>query len=35
MEMVRLGIGLYGIGNSEQELKVLENVSTLKPSFPK
>jgi alanine racemase len=30
MEMVRLGIGLYGIGNSEQELKVLENVSTLK-----
>ena len=35
MEMVRLGIGLYGIGNSEQELKVLENVSTLKPLFPK
>jgi Alr-MurF fusion protein len=30
MEMVRLGIGLYGIGNSEQELQVLENVSTLK-----
>lgn len=30
MEMVRLGIGLYGIGNSEQELQILENVSTLK-----
>ena len=30
MEMVRLGIGLYGIGNSEQECQVLENVSTLK-----
>lgn len=30
MEMVRLGIGLYGIGNSEQELHSLENVSTLK-----
>lgn len=30
MEMVRLGIGLYGIGNSEQELQALENVSTLK-----
>jgi alanine racemase len=30
MEMVRLGIGLYGIGNSEQELQSLENVSTLK-----
>ncbi|WP_445718364.1 bifunctional UDP-N-acetylmuramoyl-tripeptide:D-alanyl-D-alanine ligase/alanine racemase [Flavobacterium sp.] len=30
MEMVRLGIGLYGIGNSEQELQTLENVSTLK-----
>jgi len=30
MEMVRLGIGLYGIGNSEQELLALENVSTLK-----
>jgi alanine racemase len=30
LEMVRLGIGLYGIGNSEQELQSLENVSTLK-----
>jgi alanine racemase len=30
MEMVRLGIGLYGIGNSKQELHSLENVSTLK-----
>lgn len=30
MEMVRLGIGLYGIGNSEAELRALENVSTLK-----
>jgi alanine racemase len=30
MEMVRLGIGLYGIGNSEHELHSLENVSTLK-----
>lgn len=30
MEMVRLGIGLYGIGNSEQELQALENVSALK-----
>jgi alanine racemase len=30
LDMVRLGIGLYGIGNSEQELQSLENVSTLK-----
>ncbi|WP_445712117.1 bifunctional UDP-N-acetylmuramoyl-tripeptide:D-alanyl-D-alanine ligase/alanine racemase [Flavobacterium sp.] len=29
-EMVRLGIGLYGIGNSEIENKNLQNVSTLK-----
>jgi Alr-MurF fusion protein len=30
MEMVRLGIGLYGVGNSEEENKQLLNVSTLK-----
>lgn len=30
MEMVRLGIGLYGVGNSEEENKHLLNVSTLK-----
>ncbi len=30
MEMVRLGIGLYGVGNSEIETKNLLNVSTLK-----
>lgn len=30
MEMVRLGIGLYGIGNSVAERASLENVSTLK-----
>lgn len=30
LEMVRLGIGLYGIGNSDEELQSLENVSTLK-----
>lgn len=30
MEMVRLGIGLYGVGNSEEETKQLLNVSTLK-----
>lgn len=30
MEMVRLGIGLYGVGNSEEENKKLQNVSTLK-----
>lgn len=30
MEMVRLGIGLYGVGNSEEENKKLLNVSTLK-----
>lgn len=29
-EMVRLGIGIYGFGNSEEEYKQLENVSTLK-----
>jgi alanine racemase len=29
-EMVRLGIGLYGVGNSEEEQNSLENVSTLK-----
>lgn len=30
MEMVRLGIGLYGVGNSDDENKHLLNVSTLK-----
>jgi len=30
MEMVRLGIGLYGVGNSDEENKQLVNVSTLK-----
>lgn len=29
-EMVRLGIGIYGFGNTEEENKHLENVSTLK-----
>jgi len=29
-DMVRLGIGLYGISNDEEEQKVLENVGTLK-----
>ncbi len=29
-DMVRLGIGLYGISNDEQEQKFLENVGTLK-----
>ena len=29
-EMVRLGIGIYGVGNSEEEQAGLENVSTLK-----
>lgn len=29
-EMVRLGIGIYGVGNSEEEQNALENVSTLK-----
>lgn len=28
--MVRLGIGLYGVGNDEEEYKSLENVGTLK-----
>lgn len=28
--MVRLGIGLYGVGNDEEEYKCLENVGTLK-----
>ncbi len=30
MEMVRVGIGLYGVGNDEEEMKQLHNVSTLK-----
>lgn len=30
MEMVRLGIGLYGVGNSVEEQKNLHNVATLK-----
>ncbi|MFY7811747.1 MAG: bifunctional UDP-N-acetylmuramoyl-tripeptide:D-alanyl-D-alanine ligase/alanine racemase, partial [Flavobacterium sp.] len=30
LNMVRLGIGLYGISNDEKEQKYLENVSTLK-----
>ena len=30
MEMARLGVGLYGAGNSESENKNLQNVSTLK-----
>ncbi len=29
-DMVRLGIGLYGVGNDETEMKQLENVGTLK-----
>lgn len=29
-EMVRLGIGIYGVGNSEDEQSSLQNVSTLK-----
>lgn len=29
-DMVRLGIGLYGVSNDEQETKLLENVGTLK-----
>ena len=29
-EMVRLGIGIYGVGNSEEEQMSLENVSVLK-----
>lgn len=29
-EMVRLGIGIYGVGNSYEEQNALENVSTLK-----
>ncbi len=29
-DMVRLGIGLYGIGNDKEETKFLKNVSTLK-----
>ena len=29
-EMVRLGIGIYGVGNSAEEQGSLENVSTLK-----
>lgn len=30
MNMVRLGIGIYGVGNSDDENKNLQNVSTLK-----
>lgn len=30
MDMVRLGIGLYGISNDESEIQYLENVGTLK-----
>lgn len=30
MDMVRLGIGLYGIGNDAEEMKQLRNVGTLK-----
>ena len=30
LDMVRLGIGLYGISNDENEIKYLENVGTLK-----
>lgn len=30
LNMVRLGIGLYGVGNSEEESKNLQQVSTLK-----
>lgn len=30
MDMVRLGIGLYGIGNDKEEMKELRNVGTLK-----
>ena len=29
-EMVRLGIGIYGVGNSDEEQQSLQNVSTLK-----
>lgn len=32
-DMVRLGIGLYGIGASEQEQSMLQNVSTLKTTI--
>lgn len=32
-EMVRLGIGLYGIGSDEEEQKQMQNVSTLKTSI--
>ena len=32
-EMVRLGIGLYGIGANDAEQKQLQNVSTLKTSI--
>lgn len=30
MDMVRIGIGLYGVGNDEKEMTQLQNVSTLK-----
>ena len=32
-DMVRLGIGLYGIGSTEQEQSQLQNVSTLRSSI--
>jgi len=32
-DMVRLGIGLYGVGVGEEEQKKLENVSTLKTTI--
>lgn len=32
-DMVRLGIGLYGIGTSQQEQNMLQNVSTLKTTI--
>ncbi|MHC5309069.1 bifunctional UDP-N-acetylmuramoyl-tripeptide:D-alanyl-D-alanine ligase/alanine racemase [Myroides sp. LJL116] len=30
LDMVRIGIGLYGVGNDPKEMKQLQNVSTLK-----
>ncbi|MHC5201946.1 bifunctional UDP-N-acetylmuramoyl-tripeptide:D-alanyl-D-alanine ligase/alanine racemase [Myroides sp. LJL119] len=33
MDMVRIGIGLYGIGNDTLEMKQLQNVSTLKTNI--
>src|SRR5581483_7326392 len=32
-DMVRLGIGLYGVGASDEEQKKLENVSSLKTTI--